>query len=130
MTTSLIVKVLTHYYPHWDPPKDRGREWIPTLCPFHGDENPSATISLVRNAFKCFACGEKGDALAIIMRKEGIGYLQALDFAERLQPGSREALRNSTARKPRRSASGNPRTGRQRDGTVRTGVCGRATPWS
>jgi hypothetical protein len=31
------------------------------LCPFHPDKNPS--LSLYKNKWKCFGCGEGGDAI-------------------------------------------------------------------
>ncbi len=32
-------------------------------CPFHNDKNPSLSLSLEKNTFNCFGCGEKGDII-------------------------------------------------------------------
>ena len=68
----MIVDVLLHYFPEWQPPRDTGREWTPTRCPFHGDENPSAAVSFKHDAFVCHACGVRGTARSIIRQKEGL----------------------------------------------------------
>ena len=128
--TSLITKVIQNYYPDWDPPKDRGQEWVSCLCPFHGEARPSATVSFVNDAFACFACGEKGDALALIMRREVIGYREAVEFAEELQPGSRDKIQKVPARKQGRRSFDGQGSDRERTDAVRTRVRGRPTPWS
>ena len=38
------------------------------ICPFHNDTNPSMNISPQRNIFKCFACGEGGDAITFVRK--------------------------------------------------------------
>ena len=131
---SLIVKVIQSYYPDWQPPVDRGREWYSCLCPFHGESHPSASVSFVNEAFNCFACGEKGDALAIIMRREEIGYHEALEFAEGILPGCNEVLQKQPSRKSRRRAFGEPGaddpTKDRRSTRVPAGLRSRPSAWA
>lgn len=37
-----------------------------TLCPFHTDANPSCGVNLVKQVFKCLACGAHGDLVQLI----------------------------------------------------------------
>ena len=48
------------------------------LCPFHADHHPSLVVNSNRKSFICYACGEKGDVLAFVMRKEGCSFYEAL----------------------------------------------------
>ncbi|NUL83251.1 MAG: DNA primase [Armatimonadetes bacterium] len=47
------------------------------LCPFHNEKTPSFFVIPDLNRFKCFGCGESGDAFAFLMRMEGIGFADA-----------------------------------------------------
>jgi DNA primase len=47
------------------------------LCPFHGEHTPSFTVSPERRRFKCFGCGVGGDAIAFVMRQQGVGFVEA-----------------------------------------------------
>lgn len=49
--------------------KKTGRNYT-GLCPFHRDKNPSMSVSREKNLFKCFSCGEGGDALSFMMKIE------------------------------------------------------------
>src|SRR5438270_45838 len=46
---------------------ERGRKlwWN---CPFHDDPNPSSVIDPVKPWWKCWGCGEHGDAASLVMR--------------------------------------------------------------
>src|SRR5690606_6584935 len=133
-TDSLIVKVIQHYHSDWEPPRDRGTEWQKALCPFHGESNPSASISFRHNAFKCHACGAGGNAITIIMREEGMSYRQAVEYAEGIAPGSDLGIPRKSGRKPGRRAFGQPGTadgsGQGGDQEVPSRVRRRSTPWS
>lgn len=51
------------------------------VCPFHSDVNPSLTVNLVENKWKCFGCELSGDAAAFVKYMErkynGLNDLQA-----------------------------------------------------
>ncbi len=47
------------------------------LCPFHNDTRPSMSV-FSDNHFKCWACGEYGDAVDFIKRLNGFSTKQAL----------------------------------------------------
>lgn len=48
-------------------------------CPFHGDRNPSMSISPRRGVYKCFSCGKGGgSAVSFIMEYKNIDYISAI----------------------------------------------------
>jgi DNA primase catalytic core len=49
--------------------KKRGRNYL-GLCPFHNERSPSFNVSAERGVFKCFGCGESGDAISFLMKIE------------------------------------------------------------
>ncbi|MBX2860738.1 MAG: DNA primase [Vampirovibrio sp.] len=49
--------------------KKTGRNYV-GLCPFHNDKSPSMNVNREKNLFKCFSCGEGGDALTFLMKFE------------------------------------------------------------
>ncbi len=57
--------------------KRRGSNLI-GLCPFHGEKTPSFNVNPARGIFKCFGCGEGGDAISFVMKHDGVGYPEAL----------------------------------------------------
>ena len=54
------------------------------LCPFHNDKNPSMSVSPSRGIFKCFSCGEGGDALSFLVKIQNREYKDViLELAEK-----------------------------------------------
>lgn len=47
-------------------------------CPFHNEKSGSFTVSKAKQIFKCFGCGEGGDAIAFVMKKEKVDFLDAV----------------------------------------------------
>lgn len=102
-----IAEVMLEWFPDWAPPKDNPKwKWLKTRCPFHDESNPSASISYQLNAFNCFACGVKGDIIALIRRKEGLGYREAVARAETVSARSSQPLLQKPRRKPGRRTFG------------------------
>ncbi|MDD3877777.1 MAG: DNA primase [Bacteroidales bacterium] len=50
------------------------------LCPFHNEKTPSFMVNPAKNIFKCFGCGEAGNALSFIMKLEHFTYPEALRY--------------------------------------------------
>ena len=50
------------------------------LCPFHQDHTPSLYVSPSRQIFKCFTCGEGGNAVTFLMKHEKMTYPEALQW--------------------------------------------------
>ncbi|QFG10427.1 DNA primase [Mycobacterium phage Anthony] len=134
MTTSPIVKVIQYLHPGWEPPRQGRNDWIKCLCPFHGDEQPSAAVSFVHNAFKCHACGVKGGVVSLIKNEKEVSYAEAKRISEELSEGCDRAVSKGPARKSSRRVFGDSGSGMAfdsgRDGQVHAGVRGRSTPWS
>ena len=53
--------------------KKRGNNYW-GLCPFHKDKNPSFCVTPHMGIYKCFSCGEAGDALKFIMKTRNIEF--------------------------------------------------------
>jgi DNA primase len=48
------------------------------LCPFHNEKTPSFNVNPAKNIFKCFGCGEGGDAISFLMKHSQLSYPDAL----------------------------------------------------
>ena len=55
----------------------RGANYI-GCCPFHNEKTPSFTVSPAKGFFKCFGCGESGNAIGFLMKHEHYTYPEAL----------------------------------------------------
>jgi len=53
------------------------------LCPFHQERTPSFTVTPARGTFKCFGCGEGGDAIAFVEKIENVDFVGAIDILGR-----------------------------------------------
>jgi len=62
--------------------KRSGKNWK-GLCPFHADKTPSFYVSPDIGTYKCFACGEKGDAFTWVMKTQNFDFREALEFLAR-----------------------------------------------
>ena len=74
--------------------KRSSAEWI-GLCPFHNEATPSFTVNDKKKFYHCFGCGEHGDAIAFVAKRQGYDFLEALDFLE-----SENGLPNLKASRP------------------------------
>ncbi|HBD42881.1 MAG TPA: DNA primase [Bacteroidetes bacterium] len=54
------------------------------LCPFHNEKTPSFRVNPDMGIFKCFGCGEGGDAFSFVMKTEHVSFMEAVrSLAER-----------------------------------------------
>jgi DNA primase len=49
------------------------------LCPFHQERTPSFTVTPARGTFKCFGCGEGGDAISFVEKVESVDFVGAIE---------------------------------------------------
>ena len=70
-----IVDVINAFVPL----KKRGVNYIGN-CPFHNEKTPSFTVSPSKGIFKCFGCGEAGNAVNFLIKHEHYSYPEALRF--------------------------------------------------
>jgi DNA primase len=50
------------------------------LCPFHQERTPSFGVSPDRGTFKCFGCGEGGDAISFVEKLENVDFVGAIEW--------------------------------------------------
>lgn len=50
------------------------------LCPFHNERTPSFYVTPAKGIYKCFGCGESGDAVAFLMHYKRMPYPEALQY--------------------------------------------------
>ena len=67
-----IVNVISNYINV----TKKGRSFV-ALCPFHDDKNPSLQISRDKQIFKCFVCGQGGNAIQFVQSYEKIQFMDA-----------------------------------------------------
>ena len=48
------------------------------LCPFHEERTPSFNVSPPRGIYKCFGCGESGNAIGFVMKMENCSFSEAV----------------------------------------------------
>lgn len=68
-----IVSVVSSYFPLTKAGKN-----YKAICPFHAEKTPSFMVSPELQIFKCFGCGEGGDAIGFYAKMEGVSFGEAL----------------------------------------------------
>ncbi|MBP2241657.1 DNA primase [Cytobacillus eiseniae] len=56
--------------------KKQGRNYF-GLCPFHGENTPSFSVSMDKQIYHCFGCGAGGNAFSFLMDLEGYSFQEA-----------------------------------------------------
>lgn len=59
--------------------KKQGGTWK-GICPFHDEKSPSFTVRESTNTYKCFGCGEGGDAIEFLMKHERLDFTKAVEW--------------------------------------------------
>jgi DNA primase len=68
-----IVEIIGEHLPL----KRAGKEFR-ALCPFHQEKTPSFYVVPAKGFYKCFGCGESGDAFSFLMKHGGHSFQDAL----------------------------------------------------
>ena len=71
-----LTAVVTDLLGHARKSGGSGRLWW--LCPFHPDRNPSFCVTPGRSEWRCFGCGDRGDAAALLMKLQNVTFPQAV----------------------------------------------------
>ncbi|MBF0175030.1 MAG: DNA primase [Magnetococcales bacterium] len=58
--------------------KKSGSSWL-GLCPFHQEKSPSFNVRPDKGFFKCFGCGQGGDAFEFVMKIRGQGFNETVE---------------------------------------------------
>lgn len=74
-----IIDTFTHFHP--ESPLKRSHRAQMSLCPFHGENNPSFAMYEETNSYFCFSCQETGDSYSLIMKTKDIDFKDALEYA-------------------------------------------------
>jgi DNA primase len=72
-------------------------------CPFHEDRNPSFCVEPGKPSWKCWGCGEHGDAARLVMKSQGMTFPEALRFLA--GDSSRSGTAHKAPRSPARALS-------------------------
>ncbi|GAE46421.1 DNA primase [Mesobacillus boroniphilus JCM 21738] len=63
--------------------KKQGRNYF-GLCPFHGENSPSFSVSPDKQIYHCFGCGAGGNVFSFLMEIDGLSFQEAaVNLAER-----------------------------------------------
>lgn len=74
-----------------------GRNFV-GLCPFHNEKTPSFNVNPDRRSYKCFGCGEWGNAIDFVCKTQGKSFLEAVyELGEKAGVAlpARASMRNS-----------------------------------
>ena len=59
--------------------KKTGNSWK-GLCPFHDESTPSMHVTPDKNLWHCFGCGEGGDAIDYIRKRDALNFAEAVEI--------------------------------------------------
>lgn len=85
--------------------KKQGRNYF-GLCPFHGENTPSFSVSPDKQIFHCFGCGAGGNVFTFLMDIEGYSFVEAAkELAEKGNIPLQLEISDSSAHNEQPSAS-------------------------
>lgn len=59
--------------------KKTGKDYE-SLCPFHDEKTPSFKVSISKNIYKCFGCGQSGDGINFLIKNQGMSFIEAIKY--------------------------------------------------
>ena len=59
--------------------KHSGKNYL-GLCPFHNEKTPSFSVSVDKQIYKCFGCGEAGNVITFVMKTKGLSYVESIEY--------------------------------------------------
>jgi DNA primase (bacterial type) len=59
--------------------KPEGKDQV-MCCPFHEDDTPSLKVSVAKNVFNCFGCGQSGTTIDWVMQTQGVSFRHACEI--------------------------------------------------
>ncbi|MDH6366773.1 MULTISPECIES: DNA primase [unclassified Breznakia] len=68
-----IVDVISHYMP-----LDKKGKNYAGVCPFHDDHDPSMSVHVDKQIYRCFACGAGGNVFTFVQNYENVGFVEAV----------------------------------------------------
>ena len=82
------------------------------LCPFHNDKKPSLHFNVMKNRYKCYACGAAGNVIDLVMSYNNVGFKEAVKvIKEERGERSEERGERSEEREYRTAQSGDSNPG-------------------
>jgi len=72
------------------------------LCPFHNEKSPSFHVTAKRQTYKCFGCGDGGDAIHFLMEHEKMDFMQAIEWLANRYNVTLEYLKEDDSAKQKR----------------------------
>jgi DNA primase len=93
-----IVEVVGEHVPL----KRAGKDFR-ALCPFHHEKTPSFYVVPAKGFYKCFGCGESGDAFTFLMKRDGLSFQDAVrELARRVGVEVPDPRRDEAGDEPNR----------------------------
>lgn len=68
-----IVDVISNYIP-----LEKAGSNFKGICPFHDDHDPSMSVNVDKQIFKCFVCGEGGNVFNFIQKYEQVSFIESV----------------------------------------------------
>lgn len=59
--------------------KKAGRNFV-ALCPFHSEKTPSFSVSVDKQIYHCFGCGQGGNIYTFLMKHENMSFVESVRF--------------------------------------------------